>query len=223
MLWLLLLIPIAYLVGSIPFGLIVGLSRGVDPRKAGSGNIGATNLGRLLGFKFFAIVFSLDLLKGFLPTSIAGIVLSRQAASLDAKMYALWLAVGFAAIAGHMFSPFLGFKGGKGVATSLGVVLGVWPYYTLPGLVAAATWAAVFWRTRIVSIASIIAAVLVPIAYVGFGLLMNWPIFGAQWTLLAFAVFMAAMILWKHRSNIARLKAGTENRFVPSPGTPGEG
>src|SRR5665213_1736574 len=95
---LLALVPAAYLAGSVPFGLIVGLSRGVDPRKAGSGNIGATNVGRLLGRKFFAIVFTLDLLKGLLPTLAAGVVLHFAAA--DAMSYALWLSVGFAAILG---------------------------------------------------------------------------------------------------------------------------
>src|SRR5688572_33501308 len=110
-----LLVPIAYLLGSIPFGLIVGKSKGIDPRKAGSGNIGATNIGRLLGKKFFAIVFTLDLLKGFAPMFAAGWVL--RDAPEDRTKYLLWLTVGLAAILGHMFSVFLGFKGGKGVAT----------------------------------------------------------------------------------------------------------
>ncbi len=109
------LVPVAYLVGSVPFGLIVGLSRGVDPRRAGSGNIGATNVGRLLGGKFFAIVFTLDLLKGLLPM-LAAMAVQRLVASGNAAAppagpsaadYALWLAVGFAAIVGHMFSLFL--------------------------------------------------------------------------------------------------------------------
>src|ERR1700733_13570147 len=120
--WLLLLAPLAYLVGSIPFGLIVGLANGVDVRKAGSGNIGATNVGRLLGKKFFWIVFSLDLLKGMLPSLAAGTVIGF--APGDRPTYILWLLVGFAAIFGHMFSIFLGFKGGKGVSTSAGALLG---------------------------------------------------------------------------------------------------
>src|SRR5687767_5009578 len=111
-----LLVPLAYLVGSIPFGLMVGKLKGVDPRTAGSGNIGASNVGRLLGRKFFAVVFLLDLLKGLLPMLLAGRVL--QGAGQEARTYFVWLLVGFAAIVGHMFSVFLGFKGGKGVATS---------------------------------------------------------------------------------------------------------
>src|SRR6188768_478174 len=110
-----LLVPAAYLLGSVPFGLIVGKTRGVDPRKAGSGNIGATNVGRLLGKKFFALVFTLDLLKGLLPMLAAAYVLRGE--TPDRKTYLLWLAVGAVAILGHMFSVFLGFKGGKGVAT----------------------------------------------------------------------------------------------------------
>ena len=200
-----------YLCGSVPFGLIVGLSKGVDPRAAGSGNIGATNVGRLLGAKFFAIVVLLDMLKGLVPTFIAGVVLSRQVTG--AALYGMWLSVAFAAIVGHMFSVFLKFKGGKGVATSLGVVLGVWPFFTLAGAAAGVVWAIIFWRTRIVSIASIVAALLFPIAYTVIGLMRGWPIFGAQWPLLAFACFVAGMIVYKHRANIARLRAGTEYRL----------
>src|SRR6266545_8132773 len=136
--WLLGLIPLAYLIGSIPFGLVVGLAKGIDPRTAGSGNIGATNLGRLLGGRYFALVFTLDLLKGLLPTVIAGALLKFAPHNL--QEYLLWLAVAAAAIVGHMFSLFLRFKGGKGVATSAGVVLGIFPYYTWAGFLAIATW-----------------------------------------------------------------------------------
>src|SRR5437773_9069825 len=109
------LVPPAYLLGSIPFGFLVARTRGIDPRKAGSGNIGATNVGRLLGGRFFAIVFALDFIKGLLPTLVASWVVHRQAETMDWTGYLLWLSVGFAAILGHMFSLFLGFKGGKGV------------------------------------------------------------------------------------------------------------
>jgi len=124
--YLMLLIPAAYFVGSVPFGLIVGLSRGVDVRTAGSGNIGATNVGRLLGKQFFFLVFFLDMLKSLVPMAIASWIVSRiPEADRDWTLYLLWLLVGFAAVIGHMFSAFLGFKGGKGVATSAGVVAGV--------------------------------------------------------------------------------------------------
>ena len=205
-----LLVPAAYLLGSVPFGLIVGRAKGVDPRKAGSGNIGATNVGRLLGKKFFAIVFVLDLLKGLLPMLAAAYVLRGEAP--DRRTYLLWLAVGFAAIFGHMFSVFLGFKGGKGVATSTGVLLGLWPYYTIPGLIGAGVWIVTFKLWRYVSLSSILGSVGFAIAYVCLGLALRWDVFGAQLPLLVFAFLMAGLIVYKHRSNIARLRAGTELR-----------
>src|SRR5688572_18841709 len=204
------LAPAAYLLGSVPFGLIVGKSRGVDPRKAGSGNIGATNVGRLLGKKFFAIVFTLDLLKGLLPMLAAGVLL--RDAPEDRTKYLLWLAVGFAAILGHMFSVFLSFKGGKGVATSAGVLLGLWPYYTIPGLIAAAVWVLAFLKWRYVSLASILGSVALPVAYVCVALAMRWDVLGAQLPLLIFAILVAGLIVYRHRGNVARLRAGTELR-----------
>jgi glycerol-3-phosphate acyltransferase PlsY len=208
---LLILIPAAYLLGSIPFGLVVGLANGVDPRTAGSGNIGATNVGRLLGGKFFALVFTLDLLKGMLPTLAAAILLrSHPRSQTD---YILWLTIGFAAIAGHMFSLFLKFKGGKGVATGCGVALGVFPYFTIAALFAAAVFLVVFLPTRIVSLSSIAGAIAMPIAYIVLGLSMHWDITGEQLPLLVFAIFLGALIIYRHRGNIARLRAGTENRF----------
>ena len=185
-------------------------------RKAGSGNIGATNVGRLLGGKFFAIVFTLDLLKGLVPMLAAAGVLahftetSREYTSQD---YALWLLVGFSAITGHMFSIFLNFKGGKGVATSTGVILGLFPYYTLPAIVAILAFVVVFKLTRYVSLASIIGSGLFSVAYLTIGLALHWPVFGHQWPLLAFAVLMGGLIIYKHRGNLARLRAGTENRI----------
>src|SRR5688500_3538802 len=110
-----LLVPGAYLLGSVPFVLLVGLAKGVDVRDAGSGNIGATHVGRLLGKRCFFVVFVLDLLKGLLPMLAVWLVRRRRGVEPDAKFFSLWLLVGFAAIAGHMFSVFLKFKGGKGV------------------------------------------------------------------------------------------------------------
>src|SRR4051812_37147828 len=204
-----LLIAASYLLGSVPFGLIVGRAKGIDPRTAGSGNIGATNLGRLLGKKFFFLVFALDMLKGMLPVIAAGLLLHARPDS--PQKFVLWLLVAFATIAGHMFSVFLGFKGGKGVATSCGVLLGLWPYYTIPGVVALAVFIVTFKTTRYVSLGSILAATTFPLAYVAIGLAMHWPVFGAQLPLLIFAMLIAAMIVIKHRTNIARLRAGTES------------
>lgn len=212
---LLALIPVAYLLGSIPFGLLVGFWRGVDVRKQGSGNIGATNVGRLLGGKFFALVFILDLLKGLVPTLAAALILRKTVASPAMLDYLLWLLVGFAVIAGHMFSLFLRFKGGKGVATSTGVILGVFPYFTGATAVGILVWLALFKLTRYVSVASMLGAAAYAAAYVIIGLLYHWPILGTQLPLLVFSILIAAMIIWKHRGNIARLRAGTEHRISP--------
>jgi glycerol-3-phosphate acyltransferase PlsY len=209
------LIPVAYLLGSIPFGLLVGLVKGIDPRRAGSGNIGATNLGRLLGGKYFALVFTLDLLKGMLPMLAAYFVLHRDGrATLNTNDYLLWLGVGLAAILGHMFSVFLKFKGGKGVATSAGVMLGLYPYFTWPGLVAILGFIVLSMVTRYVSVGSMGGAVIFPVAYVVIGRARGWDVFGSQLPLLIFGVVVALLIVYKHRSNIARLMAGTENKFV---------
>ncbi len=208
------LIPIAYLIGSVPFGLIVGRAKGIDPRTAGSGNIGATNLGRLLGGKYFALVFALDLLKGMLPMLAASFVLRGEQRALTTTDYLLWLGVGMAAILGHMFSIFLKFKGGKGVATSAGVMLGLYPYFTGPGLVAIGAFVVLVLLTRYISVGSMGGAVIFPIAYVLIGRARGWDVFGSQLPLLIFGVLVAALIVFKHRTNIARLMAGTENKFV---------
>ncbi|MGD0767723.1 MAG: glycerol-3-phosphate 1-O-acyltransferase PlsY [Tepidisphaeraceae bacterium] len=207
------IIPLAYLVGSIPFGLIVGKARGIDPRTAGSGNIGATNLGRLLGGKYFALVFALDLLKGLLPTLSAGAVIGFRVK--DRQTCLLWIAAAAAALLGHAYSVFLKFKGGKGVATSAGVMLGIFPYYTLAFVPAVLVFLITFGALRYVSVASILAALSFPVAYVAIGLLRLWPITGAQLPLLCFAIAIPVLLVYKHRSNIARLRAGTEPRFVP--------
>jgi glycerol-3-phosphate acyltransferase PlsY len=221
MLWpvernLLLLIAGGYLVGSIPFGLLVGWSRGIDVRKVGSGNIGASNVGRLLGKRYFFIVMFLDLLKSLLPMLAASVVVARAVSHPTPEVYAFWLMVGFAAILGHMFSIFLKFKGGKGVATSTGVLLGLWPYYTLPGMVTVAAFIILFLATRYISVGSIGAAVTFPIAYLVMALTNGWQPFGGQWPLLAFGIVISALVIFKHRSNIGRLRAGTENRMVRS-------
>ena len=207
------LVPVAYLIGSIPFGLIVGLTKGIDPRKAGSGNIGATNLGRLLGGKYFALVFTLDMLKGMLPMLAASFVLRGESRALATSDYLLWLGVGLAAILGHMFSVFLKFKGGKGVATSAGVMLGLWPYFTGPGLVAIGAFVLIVLVTRYISLGSMGGAIVFPVAYVVIGRWRGWDVFGAQLPLLVFGALVAVLIVYKHRSNIARLVAGTEHKL----------
>jgi acyl phosphate:glycerol-3-phosphate acyltransferase len=205
---LLILAPIAYLIGSIPFGLLVGLAKGIDVRKAGSGNIGATNVGRLLGKKFFWIVFSLDLLKGMLPSLAAGWLVHFSIE--DRSIVTLWMLVAFAPFVGHIFSIFLKFSGGKGVATAGGVLLGIWPYYTLPVVAGIVIFALVYLVFGYISLASIVGAISFVILYIVIGLALGWPIFAQQLPLLICAIGMALAIVIKHRGNIVRLLAGTE-------------
>ncbi len=129
------LLALAFLAGSIPFGLLIAKSKGVDIRAHGSGNIGATNVGRVLGKRFGFACFFLDALKGALPVVIAGLVVGLWGRPLEGIASAdawLWLAVGMLALLGHMFSPWIGFKGGKGVATGFGAMVAMWTPLTLP-------------------------------------------------------------------------------------------
>lgn len=202
----------AYVIGSIPFGLIVGKAKGIDPRTAGSKNIGATNLGRLLGGRYFALVFLLDLLKGLIPVLAAGAILGFHID--NGQDCLLWILAGVAAILGHLFSIFLKFRGGKGVATSAGVILGIYPYFFFPGLFAMTIWLMVFLITRYVSLASIIGSLSFLGLYIVVALLCGWPIEGAQLPLLCLGTAIPLLIVYKHRANIARLRAGTELRFT---------
>lgn len=205
-------VVVAYLCGSIPFGLLIGFARGVDVRQAGSGNLGTTNVGRVLGRKWGILCFALDVLKGLLPVLAAGLALGYVgAARLQPQEAWRWLAVATAAVLGHVFPVWLAFKGGKGVATGLGVMLGFWPVLTLPGLAAAATWVIVVKLSRYVSLASMAAAVSLPIY-----LLIMAPLTGlvadSRPPFLLVTSFMALLVILRHRSNIARLLAGTENK-----------
>jgi glycerol-3-phosphate acyltransferase PlsY len=207
------LIPVAYLIGSIPFGLLVGKAKGIDPRKAGSGNIGATNVGRLLGAKYFVLVFCLDLLKGAVPPLVAGMVIRFRVQNWQTCL--LWMAVAAAVVIGGMCSAYLKFKGGKGVATSAGMIVGIFPYYTLALIPGVLGFALAFATTRIISVGSICGAILFAAGYVVIGIALGWPILGAQLPLLCFALALPVLIIYKHRGNIARLRAGTEPRFAP--------
>ena len=208
---------VGYLLGSIPFGLLIGRAQGVDVRTQGSGNIGSTNVSRLLGRKWGSVCFILDVAKGLAPTLGAGLYLRGDEVAFQIGLLmpiGQWavLMVGAGCILGHMFSVFLGFRGGKGVATSLGVVLGIWPYFTMTAVFVLAIWTAVWGAWRYVSLASITAAAAFP---VGFVILIwwieSWEL-GSLGTLFGFSCVMAALVIFRHRSNISRLLAGTENR-----------
>lgn len=209
-----LLLLACYLVGALPFGYLVARARGVDLFKAGSGNIGATNVGRVLGRKYGVLVFALDFLKGALP--VAAIVPLANAVEPNA-VTALGspeaLRVGAAAVAflGHLFPVYLGFRGGKGVATGAGAVA-----VLVPGPTAAAvgTWAVVVLVSRTVSLASLAAvAVLVAVRL----LAVPDPFTGPGGVVTWFCVLGSLLVAWKHRANIGRLVSGTENTIGDGP------
>jgi glycerol-3-phosphate acyltransferase PlsY len=196
---------IAYLVGSLPFGfLIAQYAAGVDIRKSGSGNIGATNVARVLGKKLGIAVLALDCLKGALPTLLLPLLLA------DSDRLRLHLAVlsGTAAILGHMYPCWLKFRGGKGVATALGVALALAPLSTAAAFVVFVLCVAL---TRIVSLGSVLAAC----TFCGVELwqLRPTPFGDETWSLAAFSTLVPLLIVIRHRSNLGRLMRGTEPRF----------
>lgn len=210
----------AYLLGSVPFGYLMGRLAGMDIRQAGSRNIGATNCWRLCGWKFGLTAFLLDVAKGFAATFTAHLALGWCPLydDLDEPAgYLLVVIAGAAAILGHVFPVYLGFRGGKAVATSLGVFLGV-PAALPLAAGAFVLWVLVFLATRYVSVASTVAALGLLAAMLtvdvegGFRLDAAAP-WSQRWPLTAFAVLLVAAVLWRHRENYRRLAAGTENRF----------
>ncbi len=203
------LVFLAYLVGSVPFGYLVGRLVGrIDIRQYGSGNIGATNVGRVLGHKWGIVVLVLDLLKGLVPVAPLPYFPYQLLLAGSANQVHWQVAAGIATILGHMFPCWLGFRGGKGVATALGVVacLGGWAT-----VVAAAVFGLAFGLWRIVSLASILAASSFAVCRI----VLLWPaLFTAQnWSLTAFSLLAPALIIVRHRSNIARLWRGEEPRY----------
>jgi glycerol-3-phosphate acyltransferase PlsY len=222
-------IAAAYLIGSIPVGVIIGRLRGVDIRAHGSRNVGATNVSRVLGRRLGMLCFALDSLKGVIPVLAAGLatgMLGREAGDTSATELWLWLAVAAAAVFGHMFSIFLGFRGGKGVATGFGAMLGMWPWLTAPAVAAFAVWILVALRFRFVSLASMTAASILPVATILWLVVLDGGR-GREWAaavraggpLIAMTALLACIVIWRHRANIARLRAGTEPRMGASRGT----
>jgi glycerol-3-phosphate acyltransferase PlsY len=220
------IVLVAYVLGSIPFGLIVAKSQGIDIRKHGSGNIGATNVWRVMGKKWGLITFAADMGKGLLAVLAAKWIAAHWSYTVTGPHgpgEPQHLAHDFAGIAaalgcilGHSFPIWLAFKGGKGVATSLGVIIGMMPFSAVVDFV---LWGAVFWISGYVSLASIVAAVALPVIVVGllmFGLVHGWGNF-------FFAVAAGGLVVWRHRENIKRLVAGTENSFRKPPPPPGSG
>ena len=199
----------AYLLGSVPFAFLMGRAYGKDLRTIGSGNIGATNLARALGRKWGYFCFALDVLKGLAPVAIVG---AMDGVSKDPLFLSLWLLVGIAAILGHVFPVYLRFKGGKGVATSFGVALGLWPYFTPCALVALVVWIAVVLIWHYVSLASISAAVAFPIALLlGILAIPEWHS-ASLWPLVVAAIVIPILVIVRHRENIRRLVTGAESK-----------
>ncbi len=214
-------VALAYVCGSIPFGLLIGLARGVDLRKVGSGNIGATNAGRVLGRKVGIACFVLDLLKGMLPVLFAGMwfgLVGEKMSLIKVTEIWWWLAVAVAAVIGHVAPVWLGFKGGKGVATSLGVLLGFWPFLALPALGAGLTWVIVVKMSKYVSLASIAAAVGLPVYVAIIAVVEEW---GVQRTgpLLMTTTAIGLLVVLRHRANIGRLWNGTESKIGAKKGS----
>ena len=191
----------SYLLGSLPSGYLAGRMAGVDIRQHGSGNIGATNVLRVLGKPYGVAVFVIDAGKGFVPVRIA---YALFAASPHPEYYAIIAAV--LVVLGHAFPVWLKFRGGKGVATSAGAVVALVP---LAAAAAIAVWFLIFLPTRYVSLASIVAALSLPLIC---ALMLHLRLANGT-ALLYFSVIIALLIVWRHRGNLARLRAGTEPRL----------
>ena len=191
-----LLLALSYMLGAIPTSYWVGKTfHGIDLRQHGSGNLGATNAFRVMGWRSAVPVVAVDIVKGFVPVWFFP---GPAGAS-----FAWTLAFGAAAIVGHMFSVWVGFKGGKGMATSAGVYFALAPW---AGLGALGVWLLLTFSTRIVSLASIGAALALPI------LVALLPHRGG-WGLVLFTVALSAFVIWAHRTNVQRLLKGEEHRF----------
>ena len=196
---------VAYFLGSIPTGYLVAKAKGIDIRSVGSGNIGATNVVRILGRPAGIFVLVADGLKGFVASrylvELATVILGNRAQLQDAGQEYLSIAAGLAAILGHIYTCWLRFKGGKGIATSAGV-LAAWVPWTL--VVGVALWVGVVVASRFVSLGSILAAISLPFA--------TWAI-GYSHRYITITALMSALAIYKHKTNIRRLLSGTESRF----------
>jgi glycerol-3-phosphate acyltransferase PlsY len=194
-------VMIGYLLGSLPFAYWAGRLKGIDLRKVGSGNIGGTNAVRMLGARYGVPVILLDIGKG-----VAAVLIARQLGSVTVEVLAA-----VAAVLGHAFPIFLRFRGGKAVAVGAGAMLALVPEI---GLMVTAIWFIVAATTRYASLASLATAVAFPTLTF---------VFGEPWPVRIFALMGGLFVIWRHRSNIARLRAGTENRINLRRAKPAEG
>ena len=194
-----------YIFGSIPWAFVLGKINGIDIRKHGSGNVGATNVRRTLGKKWAILCFFLDFMKGFLPVFLLNHFVATEVVE---KTQLGIIIIAFAAVAGHVWPLFLKFKGGKGISTIAGILLAVAPLSLLTGAV---LWAAVFYSTRYVSLASIAGAVTLPVS----AFLFSHFKIGNEVPLpsLVMLALLSLLAILRHKENIKRLINGTENRF----------
>ncbi len=197
----LVVVVFAYICGSVPWGYIIGKANGIDVRMVGSKNIGATNVTRCVGKKAGKLCFALDFLKGLLPVLIARYIIGVSGSVTE-------LLVVFAAILGHVFPVFLNFKGGKGVSTAAGAIMALAP---VPLVTALVIWVVVFFISRYVSLASITAAAVLPV--IAWVMILTGNRNGASVPVAIVLTVIAALAIFRHRSNIRRLLDGTENRF----------
>src|SRR6266480_6266731 len=196
----------SYFLGSIPFGYLAGRLVGIDIQQAGSGNVGATNVVRVLGKRHGYPVFAFDFLKGFGAVKISMLMAPGRPPEWNSpEIFGILAAM--SSVLGHLYPPWLKFNGGKGVATSAGALLALTPVATLIGV---AIWIIVFWLTRYVSLASITAAVVLPIVI----LVVSSQDQNKRKPLVYSSVCVAAVVVWRHRSNLSRLIRGTEPRFT---------
>ena len=196
----------SYLLGSIPFGYLAGRIAGIDIRKCGSCNVGATNVIRALGKVYGYPVFAADFLKGFGAVKLSLLIATRVQSEWNSpEIFGILAAI--SSVIGHSFPIWLRFKGGKGVATSAGALFGLAPIAALLG---AAIWMLTFWFTRYVSVASIAAAAALPFSI----LITTWLSRTAGKSLFYLSACLAAVVIWRHRSNLSRLMRGTEPRFT---------
>src|SRR5881275_2528147 len=195
----------SYLLGSIPFGYLAGQIAGIDVRKTGSGNIGATNVVRVLGKRYGYPVFALDFSKGLGAVKLSMLIATpAQPDWASPEMFGILAAL--CSVIGHSFPPWLKFKGGKGVATSAGALFGLMPLAMLIGV---AIWIVIFWLTRYVSLASLVTAIMLPLVIAILTRLNE----GHAKALFYSALCIAAVVVWQHRSNLSRLIRGREPRF----------
>jgi acyl phosphate:glycerol-3-phosphate acyltransferase len=195
----------SYLLGSIPFGYLAGKFARIDIRKFGSGNVGATNVVRVLGKKYGYPVFALDLLKGFAAVRISMLMATGPPPEwTSAEIFGIAAAI--SCVIGHLYPPWLKFNGGKGVATAAGALFALAP---IVGAIGVVIWMVTFWVTRYVSLASVTAAVALPVVI----LAVSWRNQNAK-AIFYFSVCVAAVVIWRHRSNLSRLQRGTEPRFT---------